>query len=70
MFLLFFSGFVHRLRPVAVAAIGAQGVRRSLRDSVGQMRHEPDVFAGTLEGHDGEPTVVVRSNRAGAVPGR
>jgi uncharacterized membrane protein len=67
MFVLFLSRFVHRLRPVAVAAIVGQAMRRSLGDDVADIRDVPDVFAGPFEGEDEQPALVIRCIRPGAI---
>lgn len=67
LFMLFFSRFVHRLRPVAVAADVARLARGSLGDEVAGMRHLPDVFVGPFEGGDLRPALAIRCNRPGAI---
>jgi uncharacterized membrane protein len=67
MFVLFLNRFVHRLRPVAVAALVAKGVRQSLGDDLAGMRGVRDVFAGPLHGMDEPPVLVVRCARPGAI---
>jgi uncharacterized membrane protein len=67
LFVLFLNRFVHRLRPVAVAVLASQGVRRSLRDALGLGRDAPDVFAGAVDPHDEEAAVAIRCKRAGAI---
>jgi uncharacterized membrane protein len=67
MFVLFLSRFVHGLRPVAVAARLAEGVRHSLSDDIAGMRGVRDVFAGPLEGMDEPPALTVRCPRPGAI---
>jgi uncharacterized membrane protein len=67
MFVLFLNRFVHGLRPVAVAARLAKGVRQSLGDDIAGMRGVRDVFAGPLEGMDEPPAIAVRCPRAGAI---
>jgi uncharacterized membrane protein len=66
-FVLFLNRFVHRLRPVAVAALMAKGVRQSLGNDIAGTRNVPDVFVGPLEGIDEPPALVVRSPRPGAI---
>ena len=68
LFLFFLDRFVHRLRPVAVAAIAA-AAGRSAFDSAVRATSGPDapeVVRGPLE-FPGEPTVVVRSRSAGSI---
>jgi uncharacterized membrane protein len=67
LFVLFLNRFVHRLRPVAVAVLASQGVRRSLRDALGLGRDAPDVFAGAVDPHDEEAAVAIRCKRAGSI---
>ena len=67
LFLFFFNRFLHRLRPVAVAALLAQGVRGSLRNDVAGVRHVPDVFVGPFEGRDQQPALAIGCNRPGAI---
>jgi len=67
MFVLFLNRFVHRLRPVAVAALVAKGVRQSLDDDIAGMRDVKDVFAGPLEGMDEPPALAIRCPRPGAI---
>jgi uncharacterized membrane protein len=64
LFLLFLDRFIHRLRPVAVAELMARAGREAFAESVRAVaaegirveQSEPDV----------EPTLVVRSDRAGS----
>jgi uncharacterized membrane protein len=67
MFVLFLNRFVHRLRPVAVAALLAKGVRHSLGNDIAGMRGVPDVFAGPLESINALPALTVRSTLPGAI---
>jgi uncharacterized membrane protein len=67
MFVLFLNRFVHRLRPVAVAALLAKGVRQSLGDDIAGMRGVPDVFAGPPVGMNGSPALAVRCALPGAI---
>jgi uncharacterized membrane protein len=66
LFMLFFNRFVHRLRPVAVAADVARLARGSLGDEVAG-RHIPDVFVAPFAGGDQQPALAVRCNRPGAI---
>lgn len=67
LFLVFLDRYLHRLRPVAVAALVAGYVRRDFRRITTALAAAPDVFWGTLE-NDGEaPDLVVQSATAGAV---
>ncbi|HVP02991.1 MAG TPA: DUF2254 domain-containing protein [Solirubrobacteraceae bacterium] len=67
MFVLFFNRFVHRLRPVAVAALLAQGVHESLGGDISGTRGVRDTFAGPLTGMDEPPGLVVRCPHPGAI---
>ena len=67
MFVLFLNRFVHRLRPVAVAAFVAKGVRRSLDDDIAGLRNLTDVFGGPPQGLDEQPALEVRCKRPGAI---
>ena len=67
LFMLFFNRFVHRLRPVAVAADVAQLARGSLGDEVAGLRHIGDVFVGPFEGIDQQPALAIRCSRPGAI---
>jgi len=69
MFVLFLNRFVHRLRPVAVTALLAKGVRQSLRGDISGTRDIRDVFAGPLEGMDKPPALSVRCSLPGAIQG-
>jgi hypothetical protein len=46
MFVLFLNRFVHRLRPVAAAALVAKGMRESLDDDIASTRDLGSVFVG------------------------
>lgn len=66
LFLVFFDRFIHRLRPVAVAALVARAGHRAFAESLRVAAHPDVVFeAGELEG-DRDP-LLVRSARAGAI---
>jgi uncharacterized membrane protein len=67
MFVVFLNRFVHRLRPVAVAALLAKGVRRTMRDDLAGVRDVRGVFAGPLEGMDEPPALAVRCSVPGAI---
>jgi uncharacterized membrane protein len=67
MFVLFLNRFVHRLRPVAVAALVAKGVRRSLGGDIAGARDAQDVFAAPLEGMDEPSAIAVRCPLPGAI---
>jgi uncharacterized membrane protein len=67
VFVVFLNRFVHLLRPVAVAAMVAKGVRESLDDDIASTRDLGNVFTGPLEGMAERPSLTVRSTRPGAV---
>ena len=68
LFLLFLNTFLHRLRPVAVAAFVARAGRRAFVESVAAAaaRETPDVLPRGYEPVE-EPSRVVRTARAGAI---
>jgi uncharacterized membrane protein len=68
LFLFFLDRFVHRLRPVAVAAIAAKAGRSALESAVRATSgpDAPEIVRGPLE-FPGEPTLVVRSRSAGSI---
>ena len=68
LFLFFLDRFVHRLRPVAVAAIAAAAGRSAFDAAVRATRgpDAPEVVRGPLEFPD-EPTMVVRTRGAGSI---
>ena len=67
VFVVFLNRFVHRLRPVAVAALLAKGVRKSLDEDLMHTRHVRDVFARPPGGVGEEPSLTVRCDRPGAI---
>jgi len=67
IFVLFLNRFLHLLRPVAVAALVANVVRRSLDNDIASTRNLGNVFAGPLEGMAEAASLTVRSTRPGAV---
>jgi uncharacterized membrane protein len=67
VFTLFFNRFLHLLRPAAVASLVARAVRKSLEDDEAGVRYVRDLHAGPLEGMTEDPTLSVRSARAGAI---
>jgi uncharacterized membrane protein len=68
LFLFFLDRFVHRLRPVAVAALVADAGRRAFASVVRAATgpDAPDIVRGSFERAD-EPAVVVRTHRAGSI---
>jgi uncharacterized membrane protein len=67
IFVLFLNRFVHRLRPVAVAALVAKSVRESLDNDLASTRNLGNIFAGPLEGMTEPASLTVRAARPGAV---
>jgi uncharacterized membrane protein len=68
LFLFFLDRFIHRLRPVAVAALVAGAGRRAFESGVraGTGPDAPELLGEPFETTD-EPTLVVRSSRAGSI---
>ncbi len=67
LFTMFLSGYLHQLRPVAVAALGAYYVRREYKRLSGAVDEAHNVFTVPFEPDDQEPTLVVRTAQAGAI---
>jgi uncharacterized membrane protein len=67
LFLIFFDRFLHRLRPVAVAVLVASYAHRDFERYAAAVAAVPDVFFGVLEGAGGEPTLIIRSAKPGAI---
>jgi uncharacterized membrane protein len=65
LFLLFFDRFIHRLRPVAVAALVADAGRRTFEESI-RARAAAGI-SQTPYRPDADPDFVVHSARAGAL---
>jgi uncharacterized membrane protein len=65
-FLVFLDRYLHRLRPVAVAALVYQYFRRNFELQIKRGKH-PEIFAGVLDAGGEEPSLAVRSRRAGAI---
>jgi uncharacterized membrane protein len=65
-FLVFLDRYLHRLRPVAVAALVHQYFRSNFELQVKQGTH-PEIFAGVIDRDGEEPSLTVRSPRAGAI---
>ena len=65
LFLLFLDRFIHRLRPVAVAQLMARAGRESFAESIRAAAAE-GIRLEQAELH-AEPTLVVRSDRAGSI---
>jgi uncharacterized membrane protein len=67
LFMLFLDRYLHRLRPVAVATLVAGYVHREFARLRAEAADMPDVFAGMFESDGEQPTLTVRSARAGAI---
>jgi uncharacterized membrane protein len=67
LFLFFLDRFVHRLRPVAVAALVAEAGRRAFESVMGAASgpDAPEIVRARVEA--GDPSVVVRTHRAGSI---
>jgi uncharacterized membrane protein len=65
LFLLFFNRFVHRLRPVAVAAYVGEAGRAAFAQNAG-LAERPDIRWQRQPTTD-EPTLLVRASRAGSI---
>lgn len=66
LFLVFFDGYVHKMRPVAVAALGAGYIRREFR-RLDAALVAPDVFSASSRVDGDDPTSVVPSAAAGSI---
>ena len=66
MFVVFLDSYLHKLRPVAVASLGADYVRREFKHLV-QAFDAPDVFAGPTAVNGRDPTWTVPSVAAGSI---
>lgn len=66
LFVVFLDGYLHKLRPVAVASLGAGYVRREFTRLVDAF-DAPDVFAGPTTVTGEAPTWTVHSTAAGAI---
>lgn len=67
LFTVFLGGYLHQLRPVAVAGLGAYYVQRELKRLTATLVDAPDIFGGWFEPDGHEPTLVVCSARAGVI---
>jgi uncharacterized membrane protein len=65
-FLVFLDRYLHRLRPVAVAALVHRYFRRNFTYEVHRAA-DPAVFIGVLDARGEQPSLAVRSPRAGAI---
>jgi uncharacterized membrane protein len=66
VFLVFLDRYLHRLRPVAVAALVHGYFRRNFEYEV-KRAQDPDVYIGVVDAGDEEPSLTVRSARPGAI---
>ncbi len=66
VFLVFLDRYLHRLRPVAVAALVAGYFRRNFEYEV-KLAKNADIFVGVPGQSAEEPLLSVRSQRAGAI---
>ena len=68
LFVVFFDGFLHRMRPVAVAALVAAAGRKAFEDSV-RISADPDAPYLVTEDYPSseEPVLVARSRQAGSI---
>jgi uncharacterized membrane protein len=66
VFVVFLDRFLHRLRPVAVAALVARYARRDFARNAAALA-APEVFTGVFDPAGEEPTLVVRSTKPGAI---
>src|SRR5262249_11856523 len=66
LFVVFLDRFLHRLRPVAVAAFVASYVRRDFGRYAAALA-APDVFIGEIEAAGPSPDLVIRSAGPGAI---
>ena len=66
LFVVFLDRFLHRLRPVAVAAFVASYVRRDFGRYAAALA-APDVFIGVIEAAGQSPDLVIRSAGPGAI---
>jgi uncharacterized membrane protein len=66
IFLLFLDLYLHRLRPVAVAALVHGYFRRNFEFEIERTKN-PELFFGMFDAGGEEPSLTVRSPRAGAI---
>jgi uncharacterized membrane protein len=66
VFLIYLDQVLHRLRPVAVAALVAGYVRRDFERAETALE-APDIYWGRVDGAAREPTLVVRTAQPGAI---
>ncbi len=65
-FLVFLDRYLHRLRPVAVAALVHGYFRRNFEEQLKRAK-DPEIFAGVVDAGSEQPSLTVRSSRAGAI---
>jgi uncharacterized membrane protein len=68
VFLVFLDRDLHRLRPVAVAALVHGYFERNFESEI-KRAEDPEIFAGVLDAEGEKPALAVRSSRAGAIQG-
>jgi uncharacterized membrane protein len=67
LFVIFLDRVLHRLRPVAVAVFVASYVHRDFARYTAALSAAPNVFLGFFEPVGQEPTLVIRSDKPGAI---
>jgi uncharacterized membrane protein len=67
LFVIYLDRFLHRLRPVAVAVLVANYVRRDFARYTAALAAASDVFTGGFERADAAPAMVIRSAKPGAI---
>ncbi len=68
LFVIFLDRSIHRLRPVAVAALVAEAGRRALREVLSEATRPdaPDILPAPFD-VPGDPALIVRNERGGAI---
>jgi uncharacterized membrane protein len=66
LFVVFLDRYIHALRPVAVAVLVSGYLHRDFARTEAALA-APDVFWGDFEAAERQPSLVVRSTRAGAI---
>ncbi len=66
LFVIFLDRVLHRLRPVAVAALVSDYLHRDFERLAGMLA-APGIFWGRPENHDEPPLFVARAERYGAI---
>jgi uncharacterized membrane protein len=67
LFMVFLDRYLHRLRPVAVAALVARYVHKEFEQLRAEATGTPGLYAGTFDAVDERTVLTVRSARAGTV---